>query len=177
MIIKVTRHTQTKTKSGGMYQTLGDLEVIDGGKVVFKCKTLELPWLDNKKSVSCIPPGPGGSEEYEWVKLNSSPSFSYAHLWIKDVPNRTGIKVHIANYAHQLRGCISVGKQFAYVDKDDQLDLTSSRDTMTALMKVLPEKGKIVIESKIPKGVYVQCESCAELRVETLLNPPLEPND
>ena len=67
----------------------------------FLCHTIELPWKDNKRTISCIPEG-----VYEIV-----PRFSEKrknHLWIKDVPNRTLILVHPANDAlKELEGCIA----------------------------------------------------------------------
>ena len=48
------------------------------------CKTLELPWRDNQKGISCIPAG-----EY---KLSPYPSSRFGEVYIvNDVPNRTGI--------------------------------------------------------------------------------------
>lgn len=69
--------------------------------------TLENPWLDNKKSVSCIPTG-----EYKTDvrKASESGSRDYDHLILRDVPNRTYILWHIGNYARNTEGCILPGK-------------------------------------------------------------------
>ena len=67
----------------------------------FLCHTIELPWKDNKRSISCIPEG-----IYEIV-----PRFSEKlknHLLIKDVRDRNLILVHPANDAlKELEGCIA----------------------------------------------------------------------
>lgn len=71
------------------------------------CNTLELPWKENKRSISCIPAG-----EYE-ARLRlprESASREYVHLLIKDVTDRSYILVHIGNRAKDTRGCILVGQ-------------------------------------------------------------------
>ncbi len=68
--------------------------------------TLELPWKDNQKRVSCIPEG-----EYK-VRLRTakeSGSRDYLHLLVQDVPNRDYILFHRGNSAKDTRGCILVG--------------------------------------------------------------------
>ena len=65
------------------------------------CYTIELPWRDNKRQVSCIPEG-----RYELVRRYSR-EFGW-HLLLKDVPNRSLILVHPANDAvKELKGCIA----------------------------------------------------------------------
>jgi hypothetical protein len=44
----------TRLPDNDKAQTLGELS-IDGND--FKCKTMELEYNDNKKRISCIPPG------------------------------------------------------------------------------------------------------------------------
>lgn len=64
--------------------------------------TVERPWLDNKPNVSCIPVG---TYEMGW---RESPRFG--ETWhIKDVPDRTYILIHVANYARDVEGCIGLG--------------------------------------------------------------------
>jgi len=67
----------------------------------FICHTIELPWRDNERGVSCIPEG-----RYELVK-RYSPKFKW-HLMLKGVPNRSVVLVHPANDAlKELKGCIA----------------------------------------------------------------------
>lgn len=65
--------------------------------------TLELPWRDNKQSVSCIPEG-----EYKVVQ-NRYYNGGYESVEITPVPNRTEIQVHIGNTIRDIDGCIVVG--------------------------------------------------------------------
>jgi hypothetical protein len=68
------------------------------------CDTLELPWLGNKRRVSCIPPG-----IYQVVYKNSN-KWNRKVYWLKDVPGRSAIQIHIGNIAPQIQGCILPGK-------------------------------------------------------------------
>lgn len=65
------------------------------------CYTIELPWLENQKRISCIPEG-----EYVLQK-RFSPKFQW-HLHLRDVPGRDLILIHPANDAKkELLGCIA----------------------------------------------------------------------
>ena len=71
------------------------------------CDTLELPYKDNQRSVSCIPAG-----QYK-VRLRlprESATRDYVHLLVQDVPNRDYILFHRGNSAKDTRGCILVGQ-------------------------------------------------------------------
>tara|TARA_R100001460_G_scaffold25765_1_gene51918 strand:- start:8748 stop:9152 length:405 start_codon:yes stop_codon:yes gene_type:complete len=64
--------------------------------------SVERPWLDNRVGVSCIPTG---VYEMGW---RESPRFG--ETWhIKDVPDRTYILIHVANFARDVEGCIGLG--------------------------------------------------------------------
>lgn len=107
--------------------------------IVFECVTLERPWKDNKPYISCIPPKPGDKAKYKLDVLEKSPAFDYPHLELLNVPNRTFIKVHIANFVNELHGCIAVGKEY----KDGMI--TDSRNTMEELMNYRQDFDKIEI--------------------------------
>ena len=81
--------------------TLGKL-YFDGE---FYGHTLELPWKDNEKRISCIPKG-----VYEVKKRHTEESkYKYEHLHILDVENRELILLHIGNYPKNSKGCILLG--------------------------------------------------------------------
>ena len=70
------------------------------------CDTLENPWKDNQRNISCIPEG-----EYK-VRLRlarESATRDYLHLLVQDVPNRDWILFHRGNSAKDTSGCILVG--------------------------------------------------------------------
>ncbi len=70
------------------------------------CDTLELPWKDNKRSISCIPTG---SYEARLRLPRESATRNYIHLIVEDVPNRSYILFHRGNTAKDTRGCILLG--------------------------------------------------------------------
>jgi len=65
------------------------------------CSSIELPWLQNKHRVSCIPEG-----KYELI-TRFSHKFQW-HLQLKKVQDRDLILIHPANDAlKELKGCIA----------------------------------------------------------------------
>ncbi len=65
------------------------------------CNTIELPWRNNERRVSCIPEG-----EY-FIEKRYSLKFKW-HLHVLDVENRSLILFHPANNAlKELNGCIA----------------------------------------------------------------------
>ena len=70
------------------------------------CDTLENPYINNERNISCIPEG-----QYK-VRLRrprESATRDYLHLLVQDVPNRNWILFHRGNTAKDTRGCILVG--------------------------------------------------------------------
>ena len=102
-------------------------------------ETLELPWKNNTTQISCIPDG-----EYE-VEKTYSPSFR-KNLWlIKNVPHRSGIRIHSANYVSELLGCIAPGLSRYDLNKDGIIDMKDSKKAMNLLEEELPDKFKLKI--------------------------------
>jgi len=124
-------------------QTHGTLTVYDedSGDEVFKCRTLELPDRDNQMNISCIPEG-----FYDVVPRTSKKYGN--HLHVLDVPERSYILIHPANYVgsknprtghSDLRGCIAVGQRFGDINSDGIPEILNSKNTMKELMKVAPD--------------------------------------
>jgi hypothetical protein len=97
----------------------------------FSCKTME------RNSV-IIPEG------VYIAQLELSPHFGFAtpHL---QVPGRTYIEIHPANYPTQLEGCIAVGEQ---IDGDA---LDNSDSAFSSFVKLLPQNEPflVVVSSSI----------------------------
>jgi len=70
------------------------------------CDTLENPWLDNQRNISCIP---GGQYNVRLRLARESATRDYLHLLVQDVPNRSYILFHRGNTAKDTSGCILVG--------------------------------------------------------------------
>ena len=89
----------------------GTFGVLNAGGVTFF--TLELPWRDNRRMVSCIPKG-----EYSCV-WGLSPRLKRYTYRLQDVSGRDGVLIHPANFAGdhtqgwiaQLNGCIALGRR------------------------------------------------------------------
>lgn len=151
-------------------QTLGSFIVFDQDQVALSVKSLELPWLDNERSISCIPAGTYDCERIQHPK--------YGHCWlVKNVPSRTGILIHTGNYASErdlkrilwlirifrkffkivprdqlinprkvdTEGCILPGLRFVDLNGDGTLDIADSTKAMEMLRAVLPDSFKLII--------------------------------
>lgn len=84
-------------ENGGMW---GKLSCKEAG---LELLTLERPWLDNENKVSCIPAG-----TYN-VRATQSARFGRLMYLVEAVPERTGIRIHPANFPSELQGCIALG--------------------------------------------------------------------
>lgn len=93
--------------------------------------TAELPWLDNKSRISCIPKG-----EYSIVRHNSDKYPNVVALvnhrlgvyhQFKSGAIRSAILIHSANYPRQLLGCIAPGTGFMRNQKLGIYGVSNSR--------------------------------------------------
>ncbi len=105
----------------------------------FQCFTLELPWVNNITSISCIPEG-----TYEYF-YRESPKNGHV-IELKDVPKRTFIQIHSGNYTRQIEGCILVGDSVRFLDADSIPDVTNSSNTLGQLMLLAGKSGQIEVK-------------------------------
>lgn len=90
--------------------TPGVLVREDGSRVAY---SLELPWRENRRRKSCIPPG---TYRCRWIVTAKRPAGVYL---VEGVPGRDAILIHSANiagdvdlgYETHLLGCIALGLQ------------------------------------------------------------------
>lgn len=112
IVLKRIYHTQA---------THGELWVNNQSLVL----TIELPWKENQKQISCIPEG----------TYNMRRRFSSKFLWhwvIENVPNRNCILIHPANDAlKELKGCIAPVTSFTSIGKGSE-----SKKAMSKLLEV-----------------------------------------
>lgn len=67
----------------------------------FVCETVERPKTGDHP---CIPEG------WYIARRYNSPANKRIVWQLEEVPNRTNIQLHIANWPHELKGCIAPGK-------------------------------------------------------------------
>lgn len=119
-------------------QTLGQGFVFDKHEKVFEFKTLELPWLDNKRKISCIPPG--DYEVYKRFSKKNGQTFEF-----RNVERRNFVQIHAGNFHYDIQGCILAGKFFSDINSDGMLDVTVSRRTIEELYDLMPLEFPITI--------------------------------
>ena len=131
MNIKLLRLTKS-----GTIPTFGVLLREDG--IPFAL-ALERPWLDNQRSVSCIPAG-----TYRAIR-HVSPRFGET-FWIQDVPGRSEILFHKGNIDDDSHGCVLVGEQFDPVKGED--GIVASAQGFEQFMAQQAGKDEFTIEIK-----------------------------
>lgn len=123
-------------------ETLGTYYIIQGNEELYRCKVVELPWLNNKKQISCIPDGIYPCKKISTKKHPNS-------FLIENVPNRDAIMIHIGNFATgkkiDTEGCQCPGLRFIDIDSNGTLDVDGSSIAMQALNHLLPNKFNIYI--------------------------------
>lgn len=135
-------------------RTLGSIISPQGGII---CKTLELPWLDNQRSVSCIKEGTfvvtlsgpvlqddPSTEEDESGGRHPRP---YSHYIVHNVPGRSGILMHRGHTPSCSKGCITVGGRFGDFNTASPT-IEDSGAKLQWMVENLPNKFRLLIEAK-----------------------------
>lgn len=128
-------------------QTLGVLSVAGANGEVWMCKTLELPYLDNKNGISCIP---NGSYKCVYTRSNRFSKLfgkDYYTYEVLNVQGRAGIRIHSANYYKQLQGCIALGSALKDINGDKELDVIHSGKTVQEFEEVMERKEFLLMVS------------------------------
>ena len=93
----------------------------------FFCYTLEPPWKNNERNVSCIPPDTYKCFIYDSPKRGKV-------VVLEDVPGRTGIQIHIGNNRDDTEGCILPGLGLVVDKWDISPWVQSSKDALDELI-------------------------------------------
>lgn len=135
-------------------RTLGSIISPQGGLI---CKTLELPWKDNQRSISCIPEG-----KYQVLKMPPIPGDNpstpedesggrhprpYWHFRLPKVPGRSGILIHRGTDPNHSQGCILVGGRFKDYSSDAP-GLAESGAKLQWMVDNMPDEFDLLIEKK-----------------------------
>lgn len=131
--------------------TIGTL-TLDGVEI---CKTLELPYRENKVRISCIPSGEYICKRYRSPRF---PSKRQEQLGIKyvfellDVPNRTYILIHVGNYIKDTEGCILVGESQFVVNGIPSL--TNSIIALKKLIRIIGDDTQFKLVISHDSGLF-----------------------
>lgn len=125
--MKLIRLDETESGTPGLLFARGN----------FLCLTLERPWRDNQRNVSCIPTG-----NYTCKRVDS-PSFGNT-FQVCNVPNRDKILFHSLNLVEETQGCIGVG--FEYGVLNGQFAIKKSRAAFDLFLLVLDELDEFELE-------------------------------
>lgn len=152
MQVTINRQKSTDVQTQGELTVIGKVGTIETSflddetpvigtvdTIKFTCKTIEPPWKDNQKFVSCIPIG-----VYKAMK-HKSPTHGDC-FWINEVPGRTEILIHSGNFYGDSTGCILVGRSFLDINGDGNVDVFKSFPTLQQLLKILPDRFDLVIK-------------------------------
>jgi hypothetical protein len=133
-------------------QTLGSFYLIASDGAFYKLKSLELPWLNNKSFISCIPEG-------VYICRPRTSKLFGEHFEILNVPGRDKILIHIMNFIGspnpitnkvESNGCIGLGMQHLDITKDGILDLSASGKALNFLNSITDRKEfTLIIKEKI----------------------------
>ncbi len=105
------------------------------------CSTIELPWLQNKRNISCIPEG-----RYE-LKMRETKKRGQ-HLLVLNVKGRDGILIHPANDAKKdLQGCIAPVTTLSGPGKGSQSRLANEK-LKALVLEAFQRKEKVFITIK-----------------------------
>jgi hypothetical protein len=83
----------------------------------FLCHTLELPYKNNQSYISSIPSGTYSA----LVRYDKKDNW---RLQLENVPDRTGIQIHLGNYPSDIIGCVLVGHKI--INKDNTIQESSA---------------------------------------------------
>jgi len=71
----------------------------------WNCYTIERPWKNNRPNVSCIPEGKYTCQPFSGTRFQDV-------VQVMNVPDRSYILIHAANFPQDVEGCIGVGSSF-----------------------------------------------------------------
>ena len=120
----------------------------DGGVfgVILKDKrplftTLELPWKNNQRNISCVPPG-----TYKCSKIFSNRFQRYLYVLL-NVPDRDMVEIHVGNSIRDTQGCILLGMSYSLSDNA----IMNSKLAFDNFMSIMPSEFTITINDVVVK--------------------------
>jgi len=129
-------------------ETLGSIYAPDKEIV---CKTMELPWKENRSNISCIPEGEHLVRKMVPDQFRKYPYFRFVKVegrGINKFYNMSTILIHPATFVHHLKGCIGVGSKHTDINKDGIPDIVDSKLTLKHMTDTMPDEFILDIKRK-----------------------------
>lgn len=104
--------------------------------------TLELPWKNNQREISCVPSG-----TYHVTKMYSE-KFNKIVFVLHDVPGRDLIEIHIGNEIKNTLGCVLIGSEFSKTE----YAIVDSKVAFNDFMVRMPGEGFIITIKDVVVG-------------------------
>lgn len=130
--------------------TLG-VVTIPGG---WSCRTIERPWVGNKRRESCIPEGVYKMRLRESPVVLRTTAGEYGRGWeVCDVQGRDWIMWHPGNWVRNSDGCILPGRTYGWHAEYGAM-VTHSQATFRQLMERLAERDEWDIDIRATRADY-----------------------
>lgn len=128
--------------------TLGTMRVAG----VFQCVTIEPPWLNNERNISCIPEGTYTLRKRVSPIVQRTTRGEYSEGWeVTNVTGRSFIMLHVGNWVKNTDGCILPGKNFAFTPGDGFM-VSNSRLAFDELMKAMEDQDEWILKITTKRG-------------------------
>ncbi len=117
-------------------------------------RSLEPPWRNNKKNLSCIPEGLYKCKRAIHYNRNGS---TYPAWEITEVPERTNVHIHKGNYPGDTTGCVLLGTEVAKNEESIKnsteaftrfMEYTQSIDEFDLLITSIYDNEPVIVEPK-----------------------------
>ena len=111
----------------------------------FSCFTVERPWADNRRWISCIPVGTYPLRPARFVRGG------YNTLEVTGVPGRSAILIHKGNLPTDVQGCVALGTGLGVVDRQWAVTGSAAAWAEFEALVVTPwDAGKIEVRYDVP---------------------------
>jgi hypothetical protein len=108
--------------------TVGTVHDENGGCLGY---SIECPWFNNQRGMSCIPEG--------LYRCIADKTGKYQYWKLLKVDDRDNIEIHVANRPSELNGCIAFGNGWGNLN--NELAVFNSKKTLDWLQeKILPDE-------------------------------------
>lgn len=119
--------------------TSGVFRLVRDNDLLFEGFSLELPWKDNQRNISCIPEG-----SYKVIRNKTG---KHKYYRVENVEDRSLIEFHPANTVNDLAGCLSVGDYCAFDFNKETYTIWHTQLFLTKLLELVPNGFILIIGS------------------------------